>query len=60
MIDFIITMGDNLYPKVSESPTEDEFKDMLNLFSSRTPMNELPVWAVRGNHDCYFDFTYEL
>jgi hypothetical protein len=32
---------------------------MMGLFE-REHLKDLPVWAVRGNHDCYFDQDFEL
>lgn len=32
---------------------------MVGLFN-RTNIKDIPVWAVRGNHDAYFDWTDEL
>ena len=31
-IDFILTMGDNIYPRDKYNPTSDEMKEMLSLF----------------------------
>lgn len=59
LIDFIMTAGDNLYPRVSEAPTQDEFVDMLNLFK-KPNIQDLLVYAVRGNHDCMFNYKDEL
>ena len=59
-IDFILTMGDNLYPKIDEAPTDAEFDLMMTLFSEREELKELPIYPVRGNHDCYFDINREL
>ncbi len=55
-----MTMGDNLYPKVDEAPTDAEFDLMMSLFSEREELNKLPIYPVRGNHDCYFDINREL
>jgi hypothetical protein len=30
--DFIVTVGDNLYPLVDTEPTPEEFQEMLNIF----------------------------
>jgi len=33
---------------------------MMSLFE-REHLKDIPVWAVRGNHDCYFlDENFEL
>lgn len=31
----------------------------MTLFE-RENLKDLPVWAIRGNHDCYFDDSFEL
>ena len=56
---FFLTVGDNLYPVVETAPTDEEFGVVMGLFE-RPNLAELPVWAVRGNHDCYFDANFEL
>jgi len=53
-IDHFITMGDNIYPTVADKPTQDEFKQMFDLFK-RKNLKDLPIYAIRGNHDCYYD-----
>jgi hypothetical protein len=30
--DFIVTVGDNLYPLVDTEPTQEEFEEMLKIF----------------------------
>ena len=57
--EFFITVGDNIYPEVADAPTDAEFQLMLSLFN-RTNIADIPVWAIRGNHDADFDWTYEL
>jgi len=57
--EFIVSCGDNLYPEVSAEPTIEEFTTMLNMFK-RPNLAKLPVWAIRGNHDTYFNWTDEL
>ena len=57
--EFFITVGDNIYPAVEGQPTVEEFQLMLGLFN-RTNIKDIPVWAVRGNHDAAFNWTYEL
>jgi DNA repair exonuclease SbcCD nuclease subunit len=47
-------MGDNVYPVNATNPTDDEINQMIGLFK-RDAINELPVYGVRGNHDCYYD-----
>ena len=57
--EFIMAVGDNIYPAVANAPTSAEFQDMLSLFN-RTNIADLSVFAIRGNHDSYFDWTEEL
>ena len=57
--EFFITTGDNIYPLVGDAPTADEFTQMVQLFN-KTNIADKPVWAIRGNHDAYFNWTYEL
>ena len=52
--DFITTVGDNLYPHNKHYPTKSEIEGMMNLFLQRPEISDLPVYPVRGNHDCYF------
>lgn len=59
MPEFFITVGDNIYPAVGDAPTVEEFEQMVGLFN-RTNICNIPVWAVRGNHDAYFNWTDEL
>ena len=56
--DFFITVGDNLYVAEPTSPTDAEFDIMMNLFLSRNSIKDLPIYPVRGNHDCLFDDMY--
>jgi len=32
LVDFIMTVGDNIYPRDSANPTDEEFDTMLSLF----------------------------
>lgn len=32
LIDFMITVGDNIYPAIADDPTDAEFDRMLSLF----------------------------
>lgn len=52
--DFFTTVGDNLYPHQADAPTQEELTDMMNLFLNRKHISQLPIYPVRGNHDCYF------
>jgi DNA repair exonuclease SbcCD nuclease subunit len=53
-IDAFITMGDNLYPVNATAPTPGEFQQMMDLFERRQSLKNLPIYAIRGNHDCYY------
>lgn len=57
--EFFVTVGDNIYPAIADAPTVEEFELMVGLFN-RSNIADLPVWNVRGNHDAYFNWTYEL
>jgi predicted MPP superfamily phosphohydrolase len=54
-----LTVGDNIYPKVPDAPSDEEFESILNNFK-KPGLSKLPVYAVRGNHDCEFDWKREL
>jgi hypothetical protein len=56
---FIATVGDSIYPAVADAPTTDDWNQVLGLFK-RPNLASLPVYNVRGNHDVYFDWRYEL
>jgi tartrate-resistant acid phosphatase type 5 len=58
-IDFFITVGDNLYPVNATNPVDSEWDIMLSLFQ-KPNLTDLPVYAIRGNHDCLFDWKLEL
>lgn len=57
--EFFVAVGDNIYPAIEDAPTEQEFELMLGLWN-RPNLESLPTWAIRGNHDAYFNWTYEL
>lgn len=59
-IDFMMTMGDNLYPVDGLNPTDAEFDVMMSLFTERENLKDKTIYAVRGNHDCYFDIDKEV
>ena len=52
--EFFVTTGDNLYPSLPEDPTEEEIQRMMDLFLTRKQIKDIPIYPVRGNHDCYF------
>jgi hypothetical protein len=53
--EFFTTVGDNIYPHDPRFVTDDEIKETIGLFYDRPYINDLPIYPVRGNHDCYFD-----
>jgi hypothetical protein len=57
--EFFISVGDNLYPVIDEEPTNEEFNTVMSLFQ-RPSLSHLDVWAIRGNHDCYFDQNFQI
>ena len=59
-IDFFVTVGDNIYPKDGSNPTTAEFKLMMDLFTTRDNLKNIPINVLRGNHDTYFDSQLEV
>mmetsp|Transcript_77641 Transcript_77641/g.107365 ORF Transcript_77641/g.107365 Transcript_77641/m.107365 type:complete len:215 (-) Transcript_77641:480-1124(-) len=57
--EFFMTVGDNLYPLDAYNPQPWEFETMMNIFD-RQNIADMPVHAIRGNHDCYFDENLEV
>jgi metallophosphoesterase superfamily enzyme len=53
--DFFITTGDNMYPNKAKKPTKAEFEKIASLFNERDAIKNVPIYSVRGNHDCYFN-----
>ena len=53
-VDIFLTMGDNLYPVNDTNPTDEEFQQMLGLFQQRDALKDLPIFGIRGNHDCVY------
>lgn len=58
-IDYIFTMGDNIYPAKPTAPTDDEFELMMSLFN-KSHLDNKTIYPIRGNHDCRFDINREL
>ena len=52
--DFFLTAGDNVYPFIPAHPTSIEFGRMMNLFNTRDAIKDIPIYPVRGNHDCLY------
>lgn len=52
--DFFVTVGDNVYVQNQFNPTDQEFQTMMDLFLTRESIKDLPIYPVRGNHDCMF------
>jgi hypothetical protein len=50
-IDFLMTMGDNMYLTNEVYPTQDDVDTVMSLFN-RPHIKDLNIWAIRGNHDC--------
>ena len=50
-IDFFMTMGDNLYAHNATYPSEEDIDIMINVFN-KSHIDDIPIWAIRGNHDC--------
>ena len=57
-IDFMMTMGDNIYPVDGVNPTDDEFDVMM--FHSKMKLERQDNFAVRRNHDCFFAINKEI
>lgn len=55
-IDFIATMGDNVYLWTTDPPDE-AFDTMMSAFD-KDYLRDLPIYAVRGNHDCTYTDMY--
>ena len=36
-----------------EIPLPTDFDMMMSLFTSRSSLKDVPIYPVRGNHDCY-------
>jgi predicted phosphodiesterase len=53
--DAFFTVGDNLYPQIEDQPSTSELTKMVELFTTRSAIKNIPIYPVRGNHDCYFN-----
>ena len=53
--EFFTTVGDNIYPREAWHVQEHEIQETMNLFLDRNHIKDLPIYPIRGNHDCYFD-----
>jgi hypothetical protein len=51
LIDFFITVGDNIYARDGKYPSELDISDVMGLFGKPSLAN-ISIYAVRGNHDC--------
>ena len=52
--DFFVTSGDNIYSITQEYPRDWELGWLIELFTSRPPIADLPIYPVRGNHEGYW------
>ena len=53
-IDFIIPGGDNAYVIDMHCPMDWEINWIKELYTTREPLANLPLYPVRGNHDSYW------
>ena len=58
--DFFATVGDNIYANQNKYPTDKEKDLFMGLWNKRDSIKKLPIYPVRGNHDCYSDMMYEV
>ena len=59
-VDFMLTVGDNLYENGIESMTDlTAINKVMSYFQSPNLKN-LPMYVTLGNHDCYTDYKNEL
>jgi len=56
-IDFLMSMGDNMYLTNEYHPPEKEVDEVMQLFN-RKNIKDLNIWAIRGNHDCTSEDQY--
>lgn len=51
-IDFFMSMGDNMYLFENEAnPSQADVDTIMSVFN-RPNLKDLPIFAIRGNHDC--------
>lgn len=50
-IDFMMSMGDNMYLVNETHPTKEDVESVMSLFN-KTHIKDLKTFAIRGNHDC--------
>ena len=55
-IDFLMTVGDNVY-QWDHNPDPSVYDIMMTVFN-KSHIKELPIYAVRGNHDCVVSDLY--
>jgi hypothetical protein len=53
--EFFVTTGDNIYTWNLIDTPFSEFETMMGLFNSRDEIKDVPIYPVRGNHDCWLD-----
>ena len=53
--DFFVTSGDNIYTINAKHPKEWELRWMMDLYTSRDAIKDLPIYPVRGNHEGYWE-----
>jgi len=53
--EFFVSTGDNIYSIDEKVPREWELKWMMELFTTRAPIADLPIYPVRGNHESYWN-----
>lgn len=52
-LDFLITVGDNIYNDGIKSTSDKKFNEAMDLIRSNSHLKEVPLYASLGNHDCY-------
>lgn len=50
-IDFFMSMGDNMYLEKEANPSQADVDTIMSVFN-RPNLKDLPIFAIRGNHDC--------